>query len=99
MEGDGPINGRARELGLMIVGQDPAAVDATCARIIGYNLDELDYIQAAGAVIGNVESSEIILRGCSLDKVRTTFDRPVTYLKDKEMSSKLLRSQSQAGAS
>src|SRR4029453_7406697 len=35
MEGDGPIMGKARHLGFIGVGTDLAAVDATCARIIG----------------------------------------------------------------
>ncbi len=90
MEGDGPINGTPREMGLMIVGQDPAAVDATCARIIGFEIDELNYIQAAGQVIGNVDQSEIKLTGVPLDEVKTQFKRPITYLKDKQLSAKLL---------
>ncbi len=99
MEGDGPINGTARQMGLIIMGQDPAAVDATCARIMGFELDELDYIQVAGEVIGNVDLSEIRLTGVPIDEVKIQFKRPLTYLKDKEMSARLLSQQSQAGAS
>ena len=35
MEGDGPIMGAPRPLGLIAMGRDPCAVDATCARVIG----------------------------------------------------------------
>src|SRR6478735_8110975 len=37
MEGDGPIMGSARSLGCIVMGTDLPAVDATCARIIGFN--------------------------------------------------------------
>lgn len=99
MEGDGPINGIRNELGLMVVGSDPAAVDATCARLIGYELNELDYIQVAGQVIGNVDPAEIQLVGTPIDEVKRVFDRPVTYIKNREVSQKVLHGESQSGAS
>src|SRR6478735_8603717 len=37
MEGDGPIMGTQRPMGFIAMGQDLVAVDATCARIIGFN--------------------------------------------------------------
>ena len=97
MEGDGPINGKARDMGLIIMGTDPAAVDATCARIMGYSVDELDYIGIAGQVIGNVQADEIQILGCPLDKVCVKFERPLTYMQDKELARKLLRAESVAG--
>jgi uncharacterized protein (DUF362 family) len=86
-------------MGLLIMGQDPASVDATCARIIGFELDELEYIQVAGEVIGNVHQSEIKLVGVPIDEVKTQFKRPMTYLKDKKLSEKLLYENSRAGGS
>jgi uncharacterized protein (DUF362 family) len=79
MEGDGPVNGTARDVGLIIVGDDPAAVDATCARIMGYRVDELDYIGIAGDVLGNVQKNDIHIVGCAIDDVALKFKRPVTY--------------------
>ncbi len=35
MEGNGPIQGARKESGLLVLGDDPVAVDATCARIMG----------------------------------------------------------------
>ncbi len=99
MEGDGPINGTAKEMGLIIAGSDPAAVDAVCARIMGYDLSELDYIRVAGQVIGNVDPSEIKIVGANIKDVVSDFKRPVTYLKDRKLSDKLLSNQSQSGAS
>ncbi len=95
MEGDGPINGTARHMGLIIMGSDPAAVDATCARIMGYAVDELDYINIAGEVIGNVNADEIQIVGCPIKDVAVDFDRPITYLRDKKLAEKLLRDRAQ----
>jgi uncharacterized protein (DUF362 family) len=97
MEGDGPINGTARDMGLIIIGTDPAAVDATCARIMGYSIDELDYIKIAGQVIGNIQPEEIQIIGCPLKDVSVKFERPLTYLADKTLAQKLLRAESVAG--
>jgi uncharacterized protein (DUF362 family) len=99
MEGDGPINGTPIDTGIIIMGQDPAAIDAICARIMGFDLNELDYIKVAGEVIGNVELDEMKLLGLPLEEMKFQFKRPITYLKDRELSEKLLREQSQSGAS
>ena len=48
MEGTAPIMGKARHLGFIGVGTDLAAVDATCARIIGLDPTRLPYLKAAG---------------------------------------------------
>lgn len=79
MEGDGPINGKAKEMGLYILGDDLAAVDATCARLIGYNPNDLEYIKLAGDVVGNIASDQITVIGSPIDKVKKQFDRPITF--------------------
>jgi len=95
MEGDGPINGTPRHMGLIIMGSDPAAVDATTARIMDYDIDELDYIEIAGQVIGNVKPEEIEIVGCTIKEVAAQFERPITYLRDKSLSAKLMRERAQ----
>jgi uncharacterized protein (DUF362 family) len=97
MEGDGPVNGTARQMGLIIMGSDAAAVDATCARIIGYDVEELDYIKIAGQVIGNVRRDEIQIIGSPLEEVCVKFERPLTYSDNKDLANKLLRAESVAG--
>lgn len=47
MEGDGPILGTAKEMGLVVVGADKVAVDSTCARIIGMEPSQVSYLQIA----------------------------------------------------
>ena len=49
MEGDGPIMGTARHMGAVLMGTDPVALDATCARLIGLDPMKLEYLRRAGA--------------------------------------------------
>ena len=39
VKGDGPIFGDARETGVVVMGTDCVAVDATCCRVMGFYLD------------------------------------------------------------
>ncbi len=41
MEGEGPTNGRPREVGVILAGSDAAAVDAVCAQMLGISPEEL----------------------------------------------------------
>src|SRR5262249_44768081 len=34
MEGDGPLNGTPKATGVLVMGRDPVAVDATCCRLM-----------------------------------------------------------------
>ena len=79
MEGDGPINGKAKEMGFYVLGDDLAAIDATCARTIGFDPSELDYIKIAGEVVGNITPETVTVIGLEIDKVKKNFERPVTF--------------------
>jgi uncharacterized protein (DUF362 family) len=92
MEGDGPINGKAKEMGFFVLGDDLAAIDATCARTIGFDPYELDYIKIAGEVVGNISTDAVTVIGLEVDKVKKTFERPVTF-KNKKL---LAESENQA---
>ena len=37
MEGNGPLQGSARQLGKIVLADDPVAADATCARLMGFD--------------------------------------------------------------
>jgi uncharacterized protein (DUF362 family) len=74
MEGDGPIMGRARPLGLLAMGRDLVAVDATCARIIGLDPAKLTYLHTASAFLGNLAEDRIAHRGDPPSRFATTFD-------------------------
>jgi uncharacterized protein (DUF362 family) len=74
MEGRGPINGKARELGLILGGTDPVAVDASAMRLVG--LDPLKCrhaLMAQDAGIGNVDEARILIDG-DFERHRTQFE-------------------------
>jgi uncharacterized protein (DUF362 family) len=45
MEGDGPLAGTAKELGVLVMGCDPMAVDATCCRLMKLEPGKVGYLQ------------------------------------------------------
>jgi uncharacterized protein (DUF362 family) len=72
MEGNGPIQGQARPAGVVVMGSDPVAVDATCCRIMGIDPEHLPYlVQASGA--GQLDDGRIEQRGEGWKGVRTNF--------------------------
>jgi len=73
MEGDGPIMGRARSVGFLAMGQDLAAVDATCARVMGLDPTKVPYLDAAGHFLGNIGERRIDMRGELVARYRGDF--------------------------
>lgn len=49
MEGDGPLNGTPVESGVIVMGRDLVAVDATCTRLMQLNPDRVAYLRMASA--------------------------------------------------
>lgn len=47
MEGNGPIHGNAKSAGVLVIGADLVAVDATCCRIMGIDPFKLRYLEMA----------------------------------------------------
>jgi uncharacterized protein (DUF362 family) len=74
MEGDGPIMGKPRSLGMIAMGADPVAVDATCARVMGLDPARIGYLQLAGEFLGHVEERRIAQRGESVSRFATQFE-------------------------
>jgi uncharacterized protein (DUF362 family) len=62
MEGDGPLFGTPVEHGVLAVGQDALAVDVTCARMIGFELEEIEHL-ALGAWAGVGQARNITVLG------------------------------------
>jgi uncharacterized protein (DUF362 family) len=84
MEGDGPVHGTAKNSHVLVLGDDLAAVDATCARIMGFKPTDFDYINVAGKVIGNIEETQIDLFGAKIEEVMQKFEPSITF-KDKSL--------------
>lgn len=79
MEGDGPINGTSKHLGQVILGQDLAAVDATCARILTLKPHEMNYIKLAGMCVGNIDENMIQIIGTPIASIATPYKMPITF--------------------
>jgi uncharacterized protein (DUF362 family) len=73
MEGDGPIMGSAKPMGLLVVGTNPAAVDATVGRIMGFDPDRVEYLRLAANRLGPVAEDCIDQRGETWRSVASPF--------------------------
>jgi uncharacterized protein (DUF362 family) len=63
MEGDGPIMGSPKPMGLLLIGGNPTAVDATMARIMGLRPDRIPYLDLAADRLGPIDERHILQRG------------------------------------
>jgi uncharacterized protein (DUF362 family) len=73
MEGNGPIQGTPKPAGVLVLGDDPVAVDSTCVRIMGLLPDKVDYLARAGTLLGHVDEEKIQQLGESIATTRVPF--------------------------
>jgi len=73
MEGNGPTQGTPKPCGLVILGDDPVAVDATCARIMGLAPERIDYLQRAGLLLGHLQAPKILQLGEKVETLTTPY--------------------------
>jgi uncharacterized protein (DUF362 family) len=73
MEGNGPIQGTPKPVGVLVMGGDLPAVDATCCRIMGIDPAKIEYLQMATDRWGALDESRIEQRGEAVRAVRTDF--------------------------
>jgi uncharacterized protein (DUF362 family) len=74
MEGDGPIMGSPKNAGVLVMGRNLLAVDATCCRIMGINPSKVRYLSAAANRLGPIKEPDIHQRGESIASVLTNFE-------------------------
>ena len=72
MEGNGPIQGTPKHAGVMVMGTDNMAVDATCCRIMGIDPTKVAYL-AGAQHLGIIEQARIQQRGETIESVATDF--------------------------
>lgn len=87
MEGDGPIMGTAKQVGLIIVGTNLPAVDATVSRLMQVDPTQIGYLRLAENRLGPLSDALIEQRGESWQSLSQPFeilDRP--HLKQMRMS-------------
>lgn len=73
MEGNGPIQGVPKKANVLVLGNDPVAVDATCCRIMGLRPEKIKYLVGAGTLLGHLSQDKIEQLGESIASVRTPF--------------------------
>ncbi len=74
MEGNGPIQGKPKKSQVLILGDDPVAVDATCARVMGLLPERIGYLEKAGCLLGHIKAEQIHQIGESIAGVETPFE-------------------------
>ncbi len=74
MEGNGPIQGKSKPAGVLVMGDDPVAVDATAARVMGLAPERMSYLSKAGYVLGHVREEKIRQIGEAIPSVESCFE-------------------------
>jgi uncharacterized protein (DUF362 family) len=59
MEGDGPLNGRAKDLQMVLLSDDAVTADVVLTSFLGANPIRIRYIQEAGRFLGNLDQHNI----------------------------------------
>ena len=79
MEGDGPIMGTMKSMGLLVIGAVPAAVDATVCRLMDLDPAQVPYLKLAANRLGPIDETLISQRGESWRPLMSPFqilDKP-----------------------
>lgn len=77
MEGDGPIMGKPRHAGVLVVGNNLVAADATATRLIGGNPETIEHLSIAAGRLGPIRENQIEQRGEPITRLATRFLLPV----------------------
>lgn len=74
MEGYGPLLGTARKSGVLVMGDNALAVDATAARVMGIDPARVDYLDMAHKIkLGSILAEDIAVTGSTVKQVRVDF--------------------------
>ena len=75
MEGDGPLNGTAKPIGALVMGNDLLAVDATCCRLMMLDPERLGYlVLGAAKKLGLLKATEIQQIGEAIESLAKGFE-------------------------
>ncbi len=75
LQGDGPLFGTPVASGVLAAGTDFLAVDATCARLMGFDPSAIDVLNFMGwAGLGHIDEGKIEVRGASVDALKKGFE-------------------------
>ena len=74
MEGYGPLLGTARKAGVLVMGDNALAVDATAARVMGIDPARVEYLAMAHKIkLGSLRREDIAVAGEKIENVRANF--------------------------
>lgn len=73
MEGNGPIQGTPKKAGLIVMGSDLVAVDATCCRVMRLAPEKIGFLRMSGA-LGWAEAGRVEQRGERVETVAVPFE-------------------------
>jgi uncharacterized protein (DUF362 family) len=73
MEGNGPLQGTARDLGRIVMSDDPVAADFTCARLMGFDPYRISHLAQAAQFLGNGDVERIDQLGEKLPRTVRPF--------------------------
>jgi uncharacterized protein (DUF362 family) len=73
MEGNGPLQGKSKQSGVLIFGDDLVAVDASAARVMRIDPQKIKYLAKAGDFLGNLAAERIEQIGEPIESVRQDF--------------------------
>ncbi len=77
MEGNGPVNGQPKKMGIIMASTDAVALDTVCCKVMGVNPISVGHITEAGYNgYGEYSINRIRVVGQSIDSVRDRFDLP-----------------------
>ena len=75
MEGDGPLNGTPKPMGVLVMGADLLAVDATCCRLMQLDPAKVGYlVLGASKKLGQMNEAAIEQLGETIEGRRKPFD-------------------------
>jgi len=80
MEGNGPVQGTPKVVGVLAAGSDPVALDATCCRIMRIDPAKIDYLKlATNGVESRYLEQNIVQTGEAISAVATAFELPPDF--------------------
>jgi uncharacterized protein (DUF362 family) len=74
MEGNGPIQGVPKRVGVLVAGRDPVAVDATCCRIMAIDPLRIRHLSLSTGLESHIQECNIRQTGESIAAVATPFE-------------------------
>lgn len=80
MEGNGPVSGTEKYLGIAIAGIDFVAVDAVCAKCMGFDPMDISYLYYGNQLgIGTADLNEIDIIGEPIEHIESNFIPHANY--------------------